>query len=31
VFRDDALREVERFRAALRSARFEERRLDLEL
>jgi hypothetical protein len=31
VFRDDALREVERFRAALRSARFDERRLDLEL
>jgi hypothetical protein len=31
VFRDDALREVERFRAELRSARFDERRLDLEL
>lgn len=31
VFRDDALREVDRFRAELQSARFDERRLDLEL
>lgn len=31
VFQEDALRAVEEFRAELRSARFDERRLDLEL
>jgi hypothetical protein len=30
VFRDDALRTIEEFRAELHSARFDERRLDLE-